>query len=258
MDKLYSLIILLFSIVFLSCYEDSKDELTRPQAINFDVLKKYPHQVDAFTQGLIFYDNKLIESTGLHGESHLQEIDLSTNRVVVKNKLSKEFFGEGITIFKNKLYQLTWQNNIVFVYDYPSYQVIQKFPVAYEGWGITHDNQYLIVSDGTSTLRYINPDDFKEIKQITIHDNFGSVDNINELEFVDGNIYANRWQTNHILKIDTTGLVIGILDLSLLADEATQVALQADVLNGIAYNSITKTFFVTGKKWPFLYEIKPM
>ncbi|MGL4346608.1 MAG: glutaminyl-peptide cyclotransferase, partial [Chitinophagaceae bacterium] len=238
MNKIYILGIF-FSIVMVSCNNDKDRDTSTPDIISFEVVKKYPHSVEAFTQGLVFYDGKLIESTGLNGASGIEEIDFLNHNVVVKNKLNKEYFGEGITILNNKIYQLTWQNKIVFVYNYPSYKLIQKFPIDYEGWGITHNAQHLIVSDGTSVIRYVDPQNFNTIKTITVYDNFGGVDNINELEFVEGMLYANRWQTNEILKIDTNGLVLGILDLSFLVEEATQAAWQADVLNGIAYNPTT-------------------
>jgi len=221
----------------------------------YNITSIYPHDRDAFTQGLVFEDGVLYEGTGLYGNSTLRRVELETGDILQIRELSAQFFGEGITIYENKIIQLTWQSNIGFVYDKNSFELLQEFNYSTEGWGITHDGERLIMSDGTATLHFLDPQTFKEIGQLSIRDDDGPVDQLNELEYVQGEIYANVWQTDRIAIIaPETGQVVGWIDLRglLTAEERSQ----SDVLNGIAYDAETGRLFVTGKLWPKLFEIR--
>lgn len=250
---------------------DTKDEgegqgssLPAPQPIIFSVDSVYPHDPNAFTQGLQFFNGKLYEGTGEYDESTLRIVDPKTG-VVEKKYLIPDstIFGEGITIFKNKIYQLTWQSKKIFVYNLNDIMhPIKTLSWFSEGWGITNDGNSLIISDGSDKLYYVLPDEenntMKQLKIISVADNTGSLDSINELEFIDGYIFANRWQTNDILKIDTAnGHVVGKMDLTgLLAQYAAKdINSNTNVLNGIAYDSTTKKLYITGKNWPKMFEM---
>jgi glutamine cyclotransferase len=245
--------------------ETTTSSLPAPQPITFSVDSVYPHDQHAFTQGLQFYKGKLYEGTGQFEESTLRIVDPKTGTVEKKYLIpDTSIFGEGITIFKNKIYQLTWQSHKIFVYNLNDItkpiKILNWFS---EGWGITNDGNNLIISDGvTDKIYYALPDEekseMKVIKTITVADNTGSVDRINELEFIAGYIYANRWQTDYILKIDTaTGHVVGKMDLTgLLAQyDAKEINSDTDVLNGIAYDSTTNKLYITGKYWPKMFQI---
>lgn len=226
------------------------------QIYSYRILNAYPHDPNAFTQGLIYTtDGVLYEGTGLRGRSSLRRVDLLTGEVQQLHALDDAHFGEGITLFENKIYQLTWQSRLGFIYDKDSFELIQQFEYPTEGWGITHDGSQLIMSDGSAIIRFWDPDTLAETRQIEIRDVDGTaVTLINELEYIEGEIFANIWQSDVVARIDpATGQVIGWLDLSgLLTPEEQQ---QADVLNGIAYDSANKRLFVTGKLWPKLFEI---
>lgn len=247
--------------------EGAGNRIAAPQPITFSVDSVYPHDPKAFTQGLQYYKGKLYEGTGEYNESTLRIVDPKTGNVEKKYRIpDTTVFGEGITIFKNKIYQLTWQSKKIFIYNladimHPIKTLNWQIGKA-EGWGITNDGNNLILSDGSDIIYYVLPDDEKNemrfIKEIHVADNTGSLDSINELEFIDGYIYANRWQTNDILKIDTVnGHVVGKMDLTgLLAQyDAKEINGSTDVLNGIAYDSATKKLFITGKRWPKMFEI---
>ncbi|HEY0676745.1 MAG TPA: glutaminyl-peptide cyclotransferase [Chitinophagaceae bacterium] len=232
-----------------------------PSPINYSVVKTYMHDTSYFIQGLEFYNGELYESTGAPETfpypSWLGKIDLSTGKMQPKIVVDTPYFGEGITIFKDKLYLLTWRSNKGFVYDAKTLKKLKEFSYNTEGWGFTHDSTHLIMGDGSSNLYYLDPETLRNIKILGVTDHNGPVSNINELEFIDGYIYANQWQTNYILKIDpSSGRVIGKLDLTSLAYEINQKSASHEYLNGIAYNPATKTVFVTGKRWPTIYEIK--
>lgn len=232
-----------------------------PPAILFQVVKQYPHDTASFTQGLIVEKGQLYESTGLNGSSWVGPVDISTGKINRKVDLAEEYFGEGITILNGKLYQLTWQNKKGFVYDAKSFKKLGEFPYVTEGWGLTTDGRNLIMSDGSSNLFYLHPDTLKVYKTLTVTDNYGPVPNLNELEFMEGYIYANQWQTPYILKIDPAdGKVVGRMDFKNLEAElgARNPGFNFSdyVLNGIAYDSTSKKLYVTGKKWPTMYEIK--
>jgi glutamine cyclotransferase len=222
----------------------------------YNVTNTYPHDRDAFTQGLVFEDGVLYEGTGLHGESTLRRVELETGAILQSCELSDQFFGEGITIYGDKIIQLTWQSNVGFVYDKSTFEVLQDFDYSTEGWGITHNGTCLIMSDGTSTLHFLDPQTFAEVGQLGVFDSHGPVTRLNELEYVRGQIYANVWQTDWIARIaPETGRVIGWIDLRglLTAEDRSE---PVDVLNGIAYDTEADRLFVTGKLWPKLFEIE--
>jgi glutamine cyclotransferase len=222
----------------------------------YRIINTYPHDPDAFTQGLVFEDGFLYEGTGLPGRSTLRRVELETGHVLQIRELPAEFFGEGITIYGDKVIQLTWQSHVGFVYDKHSFELLQDFTYSTEGWGITHDGTRLIMSDGTSTLHFLDPQTFEEIGQLEVFDDDGPVNKLNELEYVQGEIYANVWQTDQIARVAPgTGRVVGWIDLEglLTADDLTE---PVDVLNGIAYDADNDRLFVTGKLWPKLFEIE--
>jgi len=222
---------------------------------SYDIVNTYPHDPDAFTQGLVFEDGALYEGTGLLGRSTLRRVELETGDVLQIRELPAEFFGEGITIYGDKIIQLTWQSNVGFVYDKNSFDLLQQFNYSTEGWGITHDGERLIMSDGTSKLHFLDPQTFEEIGQLAVFDDNGPVTRLNELEYVQGEIYANVWQTDRIARISpATGRVVGWIDLEgiLTTEDRSE---PVDVLNGIAYDADTDRLFVTGKLWPKLFEI---
>jgi glutamine cyclotransferase len=223
---------------------------------SYAIVNAYPHDRNAFTQGLIFEDGILYEGTGLRGQSTLRKVALETGAILQLYALPAQYFGEGVTVYGDKIYQLTWQSNVGFVYDKHSFQLLQQFHYPTEGWGITHDGERLIMSDGTSTLHFLDPETLEEIGQIQVYDSDGPVVRLNELEYVQGEIYANVWQTDRIARIDPdTGQVIAWIELEgLLGPE--DLDQPVDVLNGIAYNAQNGRLFVTGKKWPKLFEIK--
>jgi len=235
-----------------------------PEQIMFKVDSVFPHDPGAFTQGLEFYKGKLYEGTGQPGQSRLRITDIKTG-AVEKNYLipDSSVFGEGITIFKNKIYQLTWQSKEIFVYNLDDIMhPISTLKWDREGWGATHDNNNIIISDGTSHLYFVQPDEknksMKINKILTVADNLGEVDSLNEIELIDGYVFANRWLTSDIVKIDTSnGYVTGKMNLTGLLqqyDPGAQVNENA-VLNGIAYDSATKKLYITGKYWPKLFEM---
>lgn len=232
------------------------------KVINYSITAEYPHDTSAFTEGLQIYKGKLYEGTGMENESTLRISDIKTGRVEKKHFYTDpKIFGEGIQVFKGKIYQLTWKNHIVFVYDENNIdQPVKTLTWPYEGWGMTNNGTDLIMSDGSANLYYVNPEDFKVKTTIVVTDNSGPVSQINELEFIDGYILANVWGTNTIIKIDpSSGHVLGKMDLSGLKDKyfpGQVVPDRTDVLNGIAYDSSTKKIYVTGKRWPKMFEIR--
>jgi glutamine cyclotransferase len=222
----------------------------------YKVVNTFPHDPEAFTQGLVFVDGWLYEGTGRRGQSTLRRVELETGQVVQRRQLPPQFFGEGVTVFGNRVFQLTWQSNVGFVYEKDSFELIGEFHYSTEGWGLTHDGERLIMSDGTATLHFLDPETLQEISQVQVFDQNGPVVRLNELEYVRGEVYANVWQTDRIAQINPlTGQVMGWLDLTgLLSAEDRQIPV--DVLNGIAYDAKNDRLFVTGKLWPKLYEIQ--
>jgi len=205
---------------------------------------------------LVFEGGVLYEGTGLNGRSTLRRVELETGEVLQIHELPAQFFGEGVTVYGNDIIQLTWQSHVGFVYDRDSFELLQEFNYSTQGWGITHDGERLIMSDGTATLYFLDPETFEEIGRVGVYDNDGSVNRLNELEYVQGEIYANVWQTNCIARIDPqTGQVVGWIELKgLLTPEDRGEPV--DVLNGIAYDAENARLFVTGKLWPKLFEIE--
>jgi glutaminyl-peptide cyclotransferase len=223
----------------------------------YQVIHVYPHDAAAFTQGLIFQDGHLYESTGQNGKSSLRMVDLYTGQVLQKHDLPAEYFGEGLTDWGSTLIQLTWKAHQGFVYDRFSFSQSRTFPYAGEGWGLTHDKTQLILSDGSSQLRFLDPNSFQVTKKLRVTDEAGHpVDNLNELEFVHAEIYANIWHSDQIARISpSNGKVLGWIDLNGIIDKR-ELADPEAVLNGIAYDSSTDRLFVTGKLWPKLFEIR--
>lgn len=220
------------------------------------VVNTYPHDRDAFTQGLVYENGILYEGTGLRGRSTLRKVELETGDVLQIHKLPPQFFGEGITIYGNRIVQLTWQSNVGLVYDKYSFRLLQKFNYPTEGWGITHDGKRLVMSDGTSILRFLDPETFEEIGRIDVREKGGTVAGLNELEYIQGEVYANVWPTDRIARIaPETGQVVGWIQVKgLLRAEDRFTGVQ--VLNGIAYDPKNDRLFVTGKFWPRLFEVK--
>ncbi len=232
---------------------------TKPIQYSYQIISVYPHNPTHFTQGLEFHDNILYEGTGQEGSSEIFQVDLKSGKLIKEYKLENQYFGEGITILNNKIYQLTYKNEIGFVYDLNSFKLLNTWKYkSKEGWGLTNDGHSLIMSDGTENLYYINPDTYKEEKRIQVCNEYNSVKNLNELEFIKGEIWANIWTTDNVVIIDPkTGKITGELNLSGLSGTILQNQReQMDVLNGIAYNPVTDKIYVTGKLWPKLFEIK--
>ena len=228
----------------------------RPTLYGYEVVHTYPHDPTAFTQGLVYLEGFLYEGTGLNGRSSLRKVVLESGEVTQQHDLSARFFGEGIAIFNNRVLQLTWRSQTAFVYDLDTFEVRTQFSYPTEGWGLTHDGQKLIISDGTSTLYFRDPFTFAETGRVTVYQGETPVTNLNELEYIDGQVFANVWQRDYIVRIDPqSGQVTGIIDLKGLLSEADRGGRRVDVLNGIAYDSAGDRLFVTGKLWPKLYEI---
>ncbi|MEO6540976.1 MAG: glutaminyl-peptide cyclotransferase [Ferruginibacter sp.] len=244
---------------------DVEDITVKPiptPTIPYTIVAEYPHDTSAYTQGLEFHNGKLYEGTGDFKNSSLRITDYKTGKVEKKHMMGTDtVFGEGITILKNKIYQLTWESNIVYVYDANNIdKPIQTFKWPYDGWGITNNGTDLIISTGSANLYFVNPDDFRLKSTINVSDNSGSIDSINELEFIDGFVYANIYMTDVIIKIDpASGHVVGKMELPGMKEKffANQnIPNRTDVLNGIAYDSATKKILVTGKRWPKMFELK--
>jgi len=227
---------------------------SEPLNYSYRIVNVYPHDETAFTQGLVFDSGFLYEGTGLYGNSSLRRVELETGEVLQFFALPNQYFGEGITIFDDKIIQLTWLENKGFVYDKESFDLFQEFSYTTEGWGITSDGSRLIMSDGTSTLYFLDPETFQKIGQVEVHDN-GTVDRLNELEYIQGKVYANIWGEERIAIINPqTGQVEGWINLSGLQNMENQDS--SDVLNGIAYDAASDRLFVTGKLWSQLFEIE--
>jgi len=223
----------------------------------YEVVRAYPHDRNAFTQGLLFADGFLYESTGQYGRTNLRKVDLETGQVQQSVPLESQFFGEGLTLFGERLIQLTWRAQVGFVYDRESFARRDQFTYLTEGWGLTHDGRRLIMSDGTSVLYFLDPENFAEIGQLQVRDDRGPVTRLNELEWVDGEIFANVWQTDYIARISPqSGRVTGWIFLGDLLSAEDHPRVSDAVLNGIAYDPVAKRLFATGKLWPKLFEIK--
>ncbi len=226
-------------------------------ALGYRVVRAYPHDPNAFTQGLVYEHGFLYEGTGRQGQSSLRKVELETGAVVQSVALDVRHFGEGIAILDNRIYQLTWQTHTCFVYDIRTFTLLGTFPYDGEGWGLTTDGQHLIMSNGTSTLTVRDPATFAIVREIEVQDHGVAVERLNELEYIDGEVWANVWQTDRIARINPlTGDVTGWIDLTGLLSPADREGRQVDVLNGIAYDAAAMRIFVTGKLWPKLYQIE--
>ena len=222
----------------------------------FKVVNSYPHDAQAFTQGLFFLDGFLFEGTGLQGRSSIRKVEVETGRVVQDIALPPDVFGEGITQWGDRIIGLTWLNETAYVLDLKTFKLWRKFSYKGEGWGLTHNDKELVMSDGSAELRFLDPLTFKELRRVRVTADGKPVDQLNELEWVDGEVLANVWQTDRIARIDPkTGHVTGWIDLTGLLPDNQRVNADA-VLNGIAYDPKAKRLFVTGKLWPRLFEIQ--
>jgi glutamine cyclotransferase len=232
----------------------------RPREYTFEIVRVYPHDPAAYTQGLSYEDGFLYEGTGLHGRSSLRKVRLETGEVVQRIDLGQEFFGEGITLVKNEakneVIQLTWQSGTGFVYDRKDFHLLRRFSYPGEGWGLTTNGRELFMSDGTPEIRVLDTSTLKEKRRFTVRDGATPISRLNELEFVEGEIFANVWQTDRIARISPqSGWVVGWIDLSGILSPIFRRESDA-VLNGIAYDAKRKRLFVTGKLWPSIFEIK--
>jgi glutamine cyclotransferase len=230
---------------------------TGVRSFTYEVINTYPHDPGAYTQGLVFRDDVLYESTGLNGQSSIRKVELQTGKVIKKVDVAPQFFGEGLALLKGRAYQLTWQTQKGFIYDTEEFRLLDTFSYTGEGWGLTHDGRSLIMSDGTPRIRFLNPDDFTVSRVINVSDGQLPIHQINELEYIKGEIYANIYQTNRIARIDPqSGKVTAWIDLFGLLSQEDRRQRYVDVLNGIAYDEARDRIFVTGKYWPKLFEIK--
>ncbi len=260
--KKYSAILVL--VILAACngntYEPYEPPIT--PVIPYTIMAEYPHDTSAYTQGLEFYKGKLYEGTGDYEASSLRITDYKTGRVEKKHMMGTDsVFGEGITIFKNKIYQLTWESNIVYVYDVNKIdKPIKTFNWPYKGWGLTNNGTDLIISDGTPKLYFVNADDFKLKSTIAVTENGSPVYQLNELEFIDGFVFANIYQTDIIVKINPeSGFIVGKMDFSGIKEKffpSQIIQGRTDYFNGIAYDSATNKILVTGKRWPKMFELK--
>jgi glutaminyl-peptide cyclotransferase len=222
---------------------------------SYTVVRAYPHDRSAFTQGLEYHDGFFYEGTGLNGQSSIRRVKVETGEVVQRHDVPAQYFGEGITIWKSDLIELTWQSQVALVYDAATFAPRRTFSYAGEGWGLTHDEASLIMSDGTAALRFLDPATFAEKRRVMVTDRGAPLRNLNELEYVKGEIYANVWQTSLIARINpASGVVIGWIDLAGLLSAADSRGV--DVMNGIAYDAAHDRLFVTGKLWPKVFEIR--
>ncbi len=234
-----------------------KDTVTdKVPQYDYELVNTFPHDADAYTQGLIFQDGKFLESTGRQGRSSLRRVEPDSGKVLQQVSVPTPYFAEGIALLKGKIYQLTWQHQLGFVYDAVTLEKLGEFTYRGEGWGLTDDGESLIVSDGTNQIRFLDPVDFKVTRTIRVLDRGSPVGRLNELEFVKGEIYANIWTEDRIARIDpNTGRVVGWIQLSGLISPK-ELRDEEAVLNGIAYDELNDRLFVTGKLWPKLFEIR--
>ena len=249
---------LAFTAILIGDDDDTSDEEKETEdeptpLYSYRVINEYPHDTKAFTQGLVYENGTMYEGTGLLKKSSLRQVELETGNILKILNLSDEHFGEGVTIFQDEIIQLTWQSNTGFVYDKSNFNQTGEFHYSTEGWGLTTDGDQLIMSDGTEKLHFLNPETYQVNHSVNVTDNGEPVTYINELEYVDGEIYANVWLKDRIARISPeTGEVLGWIDLTGILN-ATE---NADVLNGIAYDEENGRLFVTGKYWPTIFEIE--
>lgn len=254
---------LLFAILFLPLLAGAAFRQTaqpthamQPPEYTFKIIQVFPHDRTAFTQGLIYHDGFFYEGTGLNGQSSLRKVRMDTGTVVQYVDLDPQYFGEGITLFKNEIVQLTWQSHKGFVYSLSDFRLLRQFSYPGEGWGLTTGGNEIFMSDGTAEIRVLDGATLKEKRRLKVRDGSTAVTELNELEFVEGEIFANIWQTNRIARISPqTGKVVGWIDLTGLLSPVYRLE-DGAVLNGIAYDPARKRLFVTGKLWPSIFEIQ--
>jgi len=236
---------------------DPEVKKPQPKSMSYSIVASYPHDTSSFTQGLLFYNNELYEGTGNYGRSKLKKVDLKTGKAIKEIALDREFFGEGVTILNDTVYQLTWKEKKVFAYTLSDFKKVKEFDVNMEGWGLTTDGTHLIVSTGGSDLYFYNPSDFSLAKTQTVTEAGSPSFNLNELEYIDGYVYANQYEFPYIFKIDpNTGEIVAKADLTTMWNRIKAIDKDADVPNGIAYNPVDKKIYITGKWWPELYEVQ--
>jgi glutamine cyclotransferase len=269
MKKIFPVFVAVTALL-TACHDNNKSSdsdvtvpaIPPPAAISYSLVKVYPHDTSSYTQGLIWQNNKLYEGTGMRGVSKLRQVDINTGKPIREITLPATDFGEGITLLNNKIYQLTWEEHKVYVYDASTFKKLQELPWTYEGWGLTNNGKQLIVTTSDSNLYFVNPETFRIEKTVGVSDNNGYVASINELEYVNGSIYANVYGADYIIKINPeSGKVEGRVDLSDILQKAGAAydPRQVDsgyVLNGIAYDAAKNSFYITGKRWPILCEVK--
>ncbi len=250
----------LLALLLASCGDKKAVESTSlvdSMAIPYSVLKTLPHNTDAFTEGLTIYGGKVLESTGQNGKSWVAEVDPGSGEHTKKITLDDRYFGEGMTVLNDKLYYLTWQTRVGFIYDAKTYKQIGEFKYDTEGWGLTHDGNNLIMSDGTEKLYFLDTTNLKVIRTLTVTDAGGSIKRLNELEYFNGYIFANIYETPFIVKINPeSGKVVGRVDLSVLVNEISRMFPKTEELNGIAFDKNSNAMLVTGKNWPRTYLIR--
>jgi glutamine cyclotransferase len=258
-------------IFFLSCNfnweKDNNESANNAQQkvarISYSILNTYPHDTSSFTQGLAMYKSQMYEGTGgsdyspAGKNSNLYQVDLQTGKALRTVKLSGQYFGEGITILNDTIYQLTWREKVVFAYTVHDMKKVKEFPLNTEGWGITNNGKELIVSDGTSNLYFYDPATFRLLHTQGVTYGGEYLSSINELEYIEGFVFANKWQHSGIYKINpNTGETVGVIDIAQIWNHIKSIDTEADVPNGIAYDADTKKIYITGKQWPELYEIQ--
>ena len=262
--------IIFFIVIFVfgcGCSRSTSDANGTPSAqpsvqheslnYGYEVVEKYEHDPEAFTQGLVYFNGYLYEGTGLYGYSSVRKVDLATGKVIKQYDLPSRYFGEGITVFSNRLLQLTWQKGLMFAYEIDSFKSLAQYSYDTEGWGLTNDGSHLIMSDGTEVIYFRDPFSFEETGRLRVRDGEKVIKNLNELEFIGGEIWANVWQTDRIARINpNNGNVNGWINLAGLLSDEDRNGRRVDVLNGIAFDGLNQRIFVTGKWWPVLYEIK--
>jgi len=228
-----------------------------PKQISYSIINTFPHDTSFYTQGLTFYNGELYEGTGLEGKSKLMKMDLKTGKPLQKVDLDPKLFGEGVVILRDTVYQLTWQNKLVLVYTLKDLKKVKEFRNEYDGWGLTTDGKELIATDGSSNLYFYNPTDFRLLRKQSVTEGGTLSYNLNELEYIDGYVYANQYEAPYIFKIDpASGFIVAKADLTEMWNRIKAIDPAANVPNGIAYNPATKKIYVTGKLWPEMYEIQ--
>ena len=249
--KIKNIILFYFFTFFLIATESMAQLVVEKRALSkANIIKKYKHDPSAFTQGLVYQNDHFFESTGGWGSSEIRKINKHTGKVINFNKLQSKYFGEGITIYDNKIFQVTWKSNKGFVYDINNFKLLDDFNIYGQGWGLTNDGQSLILSDGSEKIYYLNPQNFEIEKTISVSVNGNKLIYINELEFIRGEIWANIWKSNDIITVNPlSGIVTSIFDISKISEQ-TEIE---DVANGIAWDKVNDKIFITGKNWNFIY-----